>query len=234
MPAFTEKMGRGLWNTLQHVSVILPAGIFLGSAIALSLPRHNGLNAVTVILLFASGAVSVLLYRHTFQQIRFGRVAAVVAFAFVASRSPPLIKSLPFVEVALSCIQFFAVSVVIVASAVAMRRPYAIPRIQETEDIANEEVDSMAPGARSQPGTPESSVGEPDEAKSDLNPLRFEHMEGQKLQPPEPAGGEASTLTLSPNSKLDPAWLFEILGWVQTVRQEDSGKEDETAIHLQV
>ncbi|RSL70605.1 hypothetical protein CEP54_001769 [Fusarium duplospermum] len=115
-----------------------------------------------------------------------------------------------------------------------MRRPNTIPPIQQTEDVANEEVDSMAPGARSQPGTPESSVGDPDEAKSDLDPLRFEHMEGQKLQPPESPGGEASTLALFPDSKRDPAWLFEILGWVKTVRQEDSGKEDETKIRLQV
>ena len=92
----------------------------------------------------------------------------------------------------------------------------------------------MVPGARSQPGTPESSVGDPHEAKSGFDPLLFEHMEGQKLQPPESASGEASTLALSPDSRLDPAWIFEILGWVQTVRQANSGKEDETTIRLQV
>ncbi|KAH7274571.1 hypothetical protein MRS44_000572 [Fusarium solani] len=234
MPALTERMGRGLWNTLQRVSVILPAGIFLGSAIALSLPRHNDLNAVTVILLLVSGAVSMLLYRNTFQQVRLGRVVPVAAFASVASRSPSLIKSLSFADVAISCIQFTAWCVVIIASAVAMRRPNAIPQARQTEDIANEEVDSMVPGARSQPGTPESSVGDPHEAKSGFDPLLFEHMEGQKLQPPESASGEASTLALSPDSRLDPAWIFEILGWVQTVRQANSGKEDETTIRLQV
>lgn len=167
-------------------------------------------------------------------RIRLGRVVPVAAFAFVASRSPSLIKSLPFADVAISFIQFISWCVVIIASAVAMRRPNAIPQHRQIEDIAIEEVDSMAPGARSQPGSPESSVGDPHEAESGLDPLIFEHMEGQKLQPAESASGEASTLALSLDSSLDPAWIFEILGWVQTVRQANSGKEDETAIRLQV
>ncbi|KAI8683901.1 hypothetical protein NCS57_00055000 [Fusarium keratoplasticum] len=234
MPGLTERMGGGLRNTLQHVSVILPAGTLLGAAIALSLPRQNDLSAVTVILLFVSGAVSVLLYRNTFQQVRLGRVAPVVAFAFIASRSQPLLKSLSLVDEVISYIQYLALCVIIITYAVARGRPNAIPRTQQTEDIANEEMNSLTPGVRSQPGTSESSVSDPPETKSDLDFLLFGHMEGQKLQPHGSAGSEVSTPTLSPDSRVDAVRILEIIGWVETVVEASSGQEDEAIIRPQV
>ena len=74
---------------------------------------------------------------------------------------------------AISFIQLFALCVIIITSAVAMRRQNAIPRTQQTEGIANEEMISLTPGVRSQPGTPELSVNGLLETKSDLDSLLF-------------------------------------------------------------
>ncbi|EEU48385.1 uncharacterized protein NECHADRAFT_74482 [Fusarium vanettenii 77-13-4] len=203
-------MGRSLWDTLQHLSVILPAGILWGAAIALSLPRHNDLSAV----------------------VRLGRVAPAVVFAFIASRSPPLLKSLSLVDESISFIQFCALCVIIITSAVAMRRQNAIPQPQQTEGIANEEMNSLTPGVRSQPGTPELSVNGLLETKSDLDSLLFEHMEGPKSQSPGSASSEVSAL--APDSRVDPARIFEIIGWVKTVGEASSGQEGEATTRPQV
>ncbi|KAL2685020.1 hypothetical protein Neosp_006114 [[Neocosmospora] mangrovei] len=113
-----------------------------------------------------------------------------------------------------------------------MRRRNAIPPTQQTEAIAHEEMNSLTPGVRSQPGTPELSVNGLVETKSDLDYLLFEHMEGPKSQSPGSASSEVSAL--APDSRVDPARIFEIIGWVKTVGEASSGQEDEATTRPQV
>ncbi|KAJ4313369.1 hypothetical protein N0V84_009446 [Fusarium piperis] len=185
--------------------------------------------ASIAIILSVSGVISMLLYR-----LRLGRVALVVAFGVIVPHLLPLMKSQSFADEAISCIREYAVFMALIASALAMGLPCAIPGTRQTDDIANKEMNSLAPGARSRTGTPKSSVGDPLETKSDIGPLLFGYMDGAKLQPPDSASSEVSTLTLSLDSRHDPARIFEILGWVKTVGQGGHGQEDETTVPPQV
>lgn len=164
-------------------------------------------------------------------RVRLGRIALVVAFAVIASHRLLLIQSQSFVDEAISCIRDYAIFMTLIASAVAMGLPCANPGTQQTEDIAKEGMNSLTPGARSRTGTPKSSFGDPLDTKSDIYPLLFEHMDGAKLQPPDSASSEVSTLALSLDSCLGPAQIFEIPGWLKTVRP---AKEAETTILPQV
>lgn len=157
-----------------------------------------------------------------------------VALVFIASRSPPPLKFLSLVDETISYIQYLALCVIIVTYAVARGRPNAISRTQQIEDIASEEMNSLTPGVRSQPGTSESSVSDPPETKADLDFLLFGIMEGQKLQPPGSSGSEVSTPTLSPDSRVDAVRILEIIGWVETVIEARSGQEDEAIARPQV
>ncbi|KAM0437489.1 hypothetical protein ACHAPT_001852 [Fusarium lateritium] len=121
----------------------------------------------------------------------------------------------------------------VIISAVAMGMLSAILRTQQTNDIATEETNSMAPSVRSHLGTSESSLPSPSDMTSN-NDLLFGHMEGPELQPLDSTASEAEALALPPDSRRDPAWILDIVGWLKTAGQADSGKKNETTIQPQV
>ncbi|KAM5361600.1 hypothetical protein ACJZ2D_012994 [Fusarium nematophilum] len=227
-----------LWRGARHVAAILPAGTLLGAGVALRLPRHNQLDAVIILLLTVSGAISALAYRHAFQEARLGRIAGGVALGCIAPRLPCLNKALSPVDEFISCLRDYAIFMAVVIFVVAMIMPNTARRKQYSDGIAVENTNPLASYLKSQLDSSErvssrtwdlSSCASTLSRLSDIGSLRFKHMSRSPSVHSGYSSSEESALTLSSGLKHDPALAMEVAPWATIVNRliYGAGEDDE-------
>lgn len=233
---------RFCWQAVVHCAEVLPAGVLMGTGLALSRPQDHSVDTVIVVMLAVSGAILVLAYKPVLQAANFGQVAVLLALCCVAHRIFSRTHALQLTDEKLlldeliSCLREYAVMMACLGSAICMACPSPMQR-PSVDPLPVEQRDPLASNAPSLCQYQDlgqscdlSSQSDKLECISDVGSLPFRHV-GPTSSYSE--ASEYSVLTLSSSGgRVDPVLAMSIfqlsmkMNAVMSTRDEDASSTE--------